>query len=98
LSYTTEKEVVSTGAFNAYSVLNLDAPEIEEKEDGKRPKLGITAVLDRSGSMNGPKLDLTKTAMHFITEQLHHDDLFGIVTYDDHVATEFELTKADPKN
>eukprot|EP01023_Acetabularia_acetabulum_P042360 TRINITY_DN4181_c0_g1_i4.p1 TRINITY_DN4181_c0_g1~~TRINITY_DN4181_c0_g1_i4.p1 ORF type:complete len:561 (-),score=96.53 TRINITY_DN4181_c0_g1_i4:1763-3445(-) len=98
LSCTKEKEISTMGAYTAYVALNLIGPAIEDNQNEKRSKLAITAVLDRSGSMAGKKLMLTKSAMHFITEQLQQDDYFGIVTYDHNVTTEFELTKAETEN
>eukprot|EP01024_Parvocaulis_polyphysoides_P014732 TRINITY_DN16166_c0_g1_i6.p1 TRINITY_DN16166_c0_g1~~TRINITY_DN16166_c0_g1_i6.p1 ORF type:complete len:581 (+),score=98.15 TRINITY_DN16166_c0_g1_i6:191-1933(+) len=99
LDCTNEKEITTTGNFRAYAALNLVGPVIEDSDEtGKRPNLAITAVLDRSGSMANGKMNLTKMAMHFVTEQLQQDDLFGIVAYDNVVETKFQLTYANVEN
>jgi Ca-activated chloride channel family protein len=52
-----------------------------------RPPLNLAAVIDRSGSMAGPKLDYTKQALRFLIDQVTEKDHLAIVTYDDVVQT-----------
>lgn len=65
-----------------YLLLQLVAPE--RRTEGRLP-LNLSAVLDRSGSMNGPKLDYTKKALGFLVDQMESADFLSILTYDDHV-------------
>lgn len=65
-----------------YLLLQLVAPE--RKAEGRLP-LNLSAVLDRSGSMSGPKLDYTKKAVGFLVDQTESADFLSILTYDDHV-------------
>ena len=37
-------------------------------EESKRPALDIVAVIDKSGSMSGQKLDLVKKSLEFLVE------------------------------
>ena len=68
---------------DAHVVISLIAPKIEWEK--KRPPIAAVAILDVSGSMAGPKLDLVKkSAMKFV-DQLQPGDFFGVVTYSDQV-------------
>lgn len=65
-------------------LVQLTAPS---QSTGDRLPLNLAAVVDRSGSMYGPKLQFTKQAISFLVDQLAGDDLLSVVTYDDHVET-----------
>ena len=53
--------------------INLSAPVYEEDENA-RAAADIIAVIDRSGSMGGGKLDLVKKTVHFVVSQLTPKD------------------------
>jgi len=55
--------------------------------------LNIVAVIDRSGSMGGGKLDLVKTTLEFVTSQLKEIDHLSLVTFDDKIITDLKLSK-----
>lgn len=57
----------------------------EQNREGVRPPLNIGAVVDRSGSMAGPKLDYTKRALRFLVEQTDQTDRLAIVAFDNEV-------------
>ncbi|MFZ5825123.1 MAG: vWA domain-containing protein [Bacillota bacterium] len=54
---------------------------------GDRLPLNVAAVVDRSGSMHGPKLDYTKQALAFLVDQVAPQDYLSVVAYDDQVKT-----------
>lgn len=56
---------------------------------GARQPLNISAVIDRSGSMAGPKLAYTKTAIRFLVDQMEGDDYLSLVAFDDQVSLLF---------
>lgn len=58
--------------------------------DDERLPVRLSAVLDKSGSMAGQKLDLVKATTQFMVQQLTPADSLGIVCYD----TEVEETLA----
>src|SRR3954471_1750355 len=61
-----------------------------------RPPLNIALVIDRSGSMSGPKLEVAKQCTAFLAQRLQPTDTFALVSYDDEVELVLPLTAADP--
>jgi Ca-activated chloride channel family protein len=77
-----------------YTELNggkpLDNPE--------RKPLNIALVIDRSGSMQGDKLQYALKAAKMLVQNLHVGDHFALVDYDDQISTPvFSTTIADNK-
>ncbi len=64
--------------------LLLASPEVRRPDVKSQPKT-VLFVLDRSGSMSGKKIEQARNALKFVLDNLHDDDLFNIVTYDDRV-------------
>lgn len=61
--------------------LLLASPRVEWKTV-QMPSKNIIFVLDRSGSMNGKKIDQAREAAKFVLNNLRPDDLFNIIAYD----------------
>jgi Ca-activated chloride channel family protein len=57
-----------------------------------RTPLDLALVIDRSGSMAGPKLDVTKECAKFLARRLSPTDRIALVTYDDEVQLVSPLT------
>lgn len=72
-----------TSGEDGYFLL-LATPEVKADKRDKVVK-SIELVLDKSGSMEGKKIEQAKNALKFIIERLNEDDLFNIVTYDDKI-------------
>lgn len=51
----------------------------------EREPLRVALVIDRSGSMSGPKLEITREAVARFIRTLHPEDRVAIVAYDDQV-------------
>ncbi len=60
--------------------LKGDAPP----EDGRTP-LNLSLVLDRSGSMSGPKLEAARDAAALLARRLRPEDVVSVVAYDQRV-------------
>uniref|UniRef100_A0A8C1KF91 Inter-alpha-trypsin inhibitor heavy chain 3 n=1 Tax=Cyprinus carpio TaxID=7962 RepID=A0A8C1KF91_CYPCA len=59
----------------------------------------VVFVIDRSGSMEGEKMKQTREALMTILSELHEDDYFGLVTFDDIIELWRPfLSKATPEN
>ncbi len=57
--------------------------EMEVKGKQQLPSLGLVIVLDRSGSMTGPKIELAKEAAARSVELLRDGDTLGFIAFDD---------------
>lgn len=64
--------------------LMLVSPEIKKVTDAV-PKKNVVFVVDRSGSMSGPKIEQARSALKFVLNNLREGDLFNIVAYDTQV-------------
>jgi secreted protein with Ig-like and vWFA domain len=54
--------------------------------------LNLSIVIDRSTSMNGPRLDQVKQAAHRIIDSLGPDDILSLVSFSDRAEVVFEAT------
>ena len=66
-----------------HAMLELHAPAPETK--GDRPPLHLALVIDRSGSMSGPKLHYAKQSAAYLAKRLDPKDQMALVVYDDEV-------------
>jgi Ca-activated chloride channel family protein len=66
-----------------HAMLELTAPPAPS--DRPRPPLRLALVIDRSGSMAGPKLETTKECASFLVRRMAPTDELALVTYDDEV-------------
>ena len=64
-------------------MLELVAPAADDSAAAERPEHTAVVVLDRSGSMAGPRLDAAKRALLSLVDRLDDRDRFGLVTFDD---------------
>ncbi|MBW3651816.1 MAG: VWA domain-containing protein [Actinobacteria bacterium] len=66
-----------------HAMVELTAPEAPDH--GRRGALKLALVIDRSGSMTGDKLAVTKACAAYLVRRLAPSDELAIVTYDDAV-------------
>src|SRR6476620_7214175 len=59
-----------------------------------RPAVNVGLVLDRSGSMNGRKIEMARQAVSQAIQLLNAKDYLSLVVYDDHVDTLLESSCA----
>jgi Ca-activated chloride channel family protein len=57
--------------------------EARKSDDARRSPMNLSVVLDRSGSMEGAKLEKARQAAAMAVDKLNDDDIFSLVTYDD---------------
>lgn len=74
-------------------MVELAAPEAPEDTDRARLKLAL--VIDRSGSMGGPKLATTKACAAYLVRRLASSDELAVVAYDDQVDLVAPLAPVD---
>jgi Ca-activated chloride channel family protein len=75
----------STDSEDGYFLV-LASPEVKVADARPLPKT-VIFVLDRSGSMAGKKIEQARNALKTVLNNLHDEDLFNIVVYDDRVET-----------
>jgi Ca-activated chloride channel homolog len=69
------------------ALIELTAPAAPQDDTGRTPST-LVAVLDRSGSMTGDRLEGAKRALLSLVDRLSPTDRFGLVTFDDEVRVE----------
>lgn len=97
INVSSEKSAVgSQEALVALAMASIIAPEIDDS-DSKRAPLDIVACVDRSGSMQGPKIKLMIEALKLLVAKagLRSTDRFGLVSFDNQVKEELPLTAMD---
>jgi Ca-activated chloride channel family protein len=75
--------------------VSLTGFETENKQ--KRIPANIAIVLDKSGSMNGQKIEYARQAAKFAINKLDENDIISVVTYDTIVKTIVPATKVSDK-
>ena len=56
--------------------------EARKNDEARRSPMNLCIVLDRSGSMEGAKLEKARQAAAMAVDKLSDDDIFSLVTYD----------------
>lgn len=73
------------GSDRGYFMLHIAPPT----SDGEAPRVekDVVLVLDRSGSMQGRKIDQAREAARFVLNHLEPGDRFNLLSYDDRIDT-----------
>lgn len=86
LRVETEKSVLFAGPAQEVVIkVTLDAPSVPSSVE--RPPVNLSVVLDKSGSMNGDKIEYAKAAAIEAVQRLGASDIFSLVVYDSNVRT-----------
>jgi len=93
LSLTTTTEIPSISSSTAREFLWMASIKAPHFKQTQRAPLDIIAVIDRSGSMSGEKINLCKETMKFVISQLDSGDKLALIDYDNNVSLRFNLTK-----
>jgi Ca-activated chloride channel family protein len=68
------------------------------QKEQETPSLGMMIVIDRSGSMTGPKIEMVKDAAKGAVELLSPRDYCGVVAFDDQAFSVAEMTSVSDKD
>src|SRR3954454_15864019 len=93
----TEKEKLTAGKDQTIDVLVRIVPPAAETSHAKRPKLNLSMVLDRSGSMQGRKLEEAKEAAKYCIDQLLVTERISAVVFDNDVDVLFPSQPVENK-
>jgi Ca-activated chloride channel family protein len=92
-----DHEIIATQKDQQLNLLiKLTAPQ-GQKEQKRRP-LNLGVVIDRSGSMQGEKLEYAKQAVKLLVSHLAENDLLSIVLFDTEVETLLEPSAVKDKD
>lgn len=95
----TELPMVKAGeARKMLAMASLQAPELKEEEGEQRAAVKICAVIDRSGSMRGVKLQMVAQTLEFVVRELSPNDEFGIIAYDNHIQRTLDMQPMTKEN
>ena len=84
VTLSTDRRLIrANGGSNRYILARFAAPESERRQE--RPPVNVAFVIDRSGSMEGRKIELAKEAVRAAVALLRPSDRFAIVTYDNEI-------------
>src|SRR5215204_254823 len=92
-----QKPLIAAGGGEAMLLVRVLAAAVGEAEAGRAAPLDVAFVLDRSGSMQGDKLDLAKEGVDLAVERLRDADRAALVVYDDEVDIVQPLAAATPR-
>ncbi len=92
LSAVAESSQVLRGLGESHVAVSITAPEAPV--DQPRPEMAVAIVLDRSGSMEGDKLEQAKRAAAELIQSLDSKDKFSVTTYGDEATTILSLRSA----
>jgi Ca-activated chloride channel family protein len=80
-----DRRFIRTGyRSNRFLLTEIEAPSAARRPSG-RPPVNLAFVVDRSGSMSGPKLATARDAVQDAIGRLSADDRFAVVVYDDQI-------------
>ncbi|TXS55250.1 vWA domain-containing protein [Streptomyces sp. t39] len=81
---------------SAWSLVRVGLATAAAEDAGERPPAALTFVVDVSGSMAEPgRLDLVKTSLGTLTDQLRDDDSIAVVTFSGEAETRLPMTRLD---
>jgi Ca-activated chloride channel homolog len=92
-----QKSLIAASGGEATLLVRVLAAAADESAAGRAAPLDVAFVLDRSGSMQGDKLDLAKEGVDLAVERLRDADRAALVVYDDEVDTVQPLAAATPR-
>lgn len=96
LELRTDRSLVRAAATSTrYLHVSFTAPQASSS--ATRKPLSVAFVLDRSGSMEGQKIELARKAVESAVHMLRREDRFAVVVYDDQVDVLVEATHATPE-
>ena len=94
----TQDKVLFGGDGMAALALTLTADEVLDLNRGKVNHVDMVIVIDRSGSMQGKKIQDARQAALNLLSSLSTGDRFGLVTYSDGVQRRSNLVRVTPAN
>jgi Ca-activated chloride channel family protein len=96
--HLTQNKILCGGNGNVALSLTMTADEILDSDKKGAPHVDLVIVLDRSGSMQGRKIQDAKRAVLSLLSNLSRGDRFALVSYSNGVRRHSNLLKATATN
>ncbi len=83
-----------SGGYQGTRIEKIMPVRFDSEKQREQPHIALVLVMDRSGSMSGPKLDAAKESGRATVEVLSPSDLIGVVVFDNTPTTLVRLQRA----
>jgi Mg-chelatase subunit ChlD len=86
-----------SGGYQGTRIEKIMPVRFDSEKEREQPHVALVVVMDRSGSMSGPKLDAAKESARATVEVLSPSDLIGVVVFDNTPTTLVRLQRASSR-
>jgi len=83
-----------SGGYERTTIENMMPVRFESERVKEQPDIALCLVIDRSGSMQGPKLEAAKESARVTSEVLSPNDMLGVVAFDSEAQVYVRMTRA----
>ncbi|HTE51287.1 MAG TPA: VWA domain-containing protein [Kofleriaceae bacterium] len=83
-----------SGGYQGTRIEKIMPVRFDSEKEREQPHVALVLVVDRSGSMSGPKLDAAKESARATVEVLSPSDLIGVIVFDNTPTTLVRLQRA----
>jgi Ca-activated chloride channel family protein len=97
VEFFTTKEKLAAEREQTVDVLIRITPPEALMDKITRPRLNLSIVLDRSGSMSGEKMVRAREAAMYCVDQMLSTDRLSVITFDEHIAVLFPSKQVENK-
>lgn len=86
------------GGFEGTRIEDISPVEFDIERGREEPSLAMLLVMDRSGSMQGTKLEMAKDAASAVVDMLGPQDFVGVISFDSVAETNVRLQQVSARN
>ena len=83
-----------SGGYQRTTIERLMPVRFDSEKVREQPNVAIVLVIDKSGSMSGPKMEAAKESARATAEVLNRSDLIGVIAFDSRTSRVVRLQRA----